>query len=72
MTEREVPVELDRAARVRYRSPDISSPMARLGQHILGLRVFTIERRSLKGRLSCLTHEWSEVLDRAVAPLHDQ
>jgi hypothetical protein len=46
--------------------------MAYLGKYILGLRVFTIERHSLKRRLPCLTHEWREVLDRAVIPLHDQ
>src|SRR5690348_4855926 len=64
MSDSEVSVELDRAVRVRYRGPDISSPMACLGEHILGLRVFTIESQSLKGGFACLTHEWSEVLDR--------
>jgi hypothetical protein len=72
MSDSEVSVELDRAVRVRYCSPDISSPMACLGEHILGLRVFTIESESLKGGFACLTDEWSEVLDRPVIPLHDQ
>ena len=72
MTESEVPVQFDRAARVRDRGPDIASPMAYLGEHIIGLWVFTIERHSLKGGFPCLTHEWGEVLDRAVIPLHDQ
>jgi hypothetical protein len=70
MSDSEVFVELDRAVRVRYRGPDISSPMACLGEHILGLRVFTIESQSLKGGFACFTHEWSEVLDRPVIPLH--
>src|SRR6266446_5436807 len=43
MTEGEVRVQLDRAARVRYGGSDVASPMARLGEHILGLWVFTIE-----------------------------
>ena len=72
MAESEVRVQLDRAARMRYRGPDVARPMARLGENVLGLRVFTIERRSLKGGFPCLTHEWSEVLDRAVIPLHDE
>src|SRR6516165_4003600 len=72
MTESEVPVQLYGAARVRYGAPDVAGPMARLGEHILGLRVFTIERYRLKGRFSCLAHQWSEVLDGAVIPLHDQ
>src|SRR5215471_5612659 len=72
MSDSEVSVELDRAVRVRYCGPHISSPMAYLGEHILCLRVFTIESQSLKGRSACLTHEWSEVLDRPVIPLHDQ
>src|SRR5215813_8825983 len=72
MSASEVPVELDRAVRVRYRGRDVSSPMACLGKHILGLRVFTIESQSLKGGFACLTHEWSEVLYRPVVPLHDQ
>src|SRR5215472_15976794 len=72
MSDSEVPVELDRAVRVRYRGPDISSPMACLGEHILGLRVVTIESQSLKRGFACLTHEWSEVFDRPVIPLHDQ
>src|SRR5215831_14337670 len=72
MSNSKVSVELDRAVRVRYRGAHISSPMACLGEHILGLRVFTIESQSLKGGFACLTHERSEVLDRPVIPLHDQ
>src|SRR6516164_9075465 len=72
MSDSEVSVQLDRAVRVRYRGPDISSPMACLGEHILGLRVLTIESQSLKGGFACLTHEWGKVLDRPVIPLHDQ
>src|SRR5215471_14731625 len=72
MSNSEVSVELDRPVRVRYRGRDVSSPMACLGEHILGLRVFTIESQSLKGSFACLTHEWSEVLYRPVIPLHDQ
>src|SRR6516162_396981 len=72
MTESKVPVELDRPISMRDCGPDIASPMARLGEHILGLRVFTIERHSLKGGVACLTHERSEVIDRAEIPLHDQ
>src|SRR5215469_13123006 len=72
MSDSEVPVELDRPVRVRYRGRDVSSPMACLGEHIFGIRVFTIERQSLKGGFACLTHEWSEVLYRPVIPLHDQ
>src|SRR5215472_3320040 len=62
MGDSEVPVELNRAVRVSYRGPDIASPMACLGEHILGLRVFTIESQSLKGGFARFTHEWSEVL----------
>src|SRR6516164_4642989 len=72
MTESEVRVQLDRAARVCYGGPGVARPKACLGEHILGLRVFTIERQSLKGGISGLTHEWSEIRDRAVIPLHDQ
>src|SRR6516162_2428148 len=72
MTESEVRVELDRTARMRYCGPDVSSPMACLGEHILGLGIFAIERHSLKGGLPCLMHEWSEVLEGAVVPLHDK
>src|SRR5258708_40156492 len=56
MTESEVPVQLDRAARVRYGGPDVASPMACLGEHGLALWGFTIERPSLKGGFPCLTH----------------
>src|SRR6516164_3121252 len=72
MSDSKVPVELDRAVRVRNRSPDVSSPMACLSEHILGLRGVTIESQSLKSGFACLTHEWSEVLYRPVIPLHDQ
>src|SRR6516165_2131985 len=72
MTESEVHVQLDRAARVCYGGPGVARPKACLGEHILGLRVFTIERQSLKSGISGLTHEWSEILDRAVIPLHNQ
>src|SRR5438046_3748020 len=72
MTEREVRVQFDRVARMRYGGLDVARPMARLSENILGLWVFTIKRRRLKGRFPCLTHERSEVLDRAVVPLHNQ
>src|ERR1700724_355371 len=72
MTESEVPVQLDRAARMRYGGPDVASPMASGGEHILRLRVFAIERHSLRGGFPCLAHTWREVLDRAVIQLHDQ
>src|SRR5215470_7123203 len=65
MTESEVPVELDRAARVRYGAPDVARPMACLGEHILGLRVLSVERHSPKGGFPCLTHKWRELLGRA-------
>ena len=38
MSDSEAAVELDRAVRVRYRGRDVSSPMACLRKHILGLR----------------------------------
>ena len=72
MTESEVRVQFDRAARVCYGGPGVVRPKACLGEHILGLRVFAIERDSLKSGFPGLTHEWSEVLDRAVIPLHNQ
>jgi hypothetical protein len=72
MAESEVPVQLNRAARVRYGGPGVARPKACLGEDILGLRVFTIERHSLESGFPGLTHEWGEVLDRAVVPLHDQ
>src|SRR6516225_4021876 len=72
MTESKVRVELDRAARVRYGGPGVARPKACLGENILGLRVFTIEPQILKSGVSGLMHGWSEVLDRAVVPLHDQ
>ena len=68
----EVPVQLNRAARVRYGGPGVARPKACLGEDILGLRVFTIERHSLESGFPGLAHEWGEVLDRAVVPLHDQ
>src|SRR5262250_2465120 len=72
MTESEVLVQLDRVARVLYGGPDIARPQAGLGKHILGLRVFPIERCSPKSGFPSLTHKRSEVLDGAVVPLHDQ
>src|SRR5438067_1817250 len=56
MTESEVRVQLDRAARVCYGGPHIASPMAGLGEHVLGLWIFTIERHRLNSRFPCLTH----------------
>src|SRR6516164_9999203 len=72
MTESEIPVKLDCAACVCYGAPDIARPKACLGEHILGLRVFAIERQSLKSGFPSLEHKWGEILDRAVVPLHDQ
>ena len=56
ITKSEIPIQFDCATRVRYRGTDIASPMARLGERVLGLWVFTIERHSLKGRFPCVTH----------------
>src|SRR6516164_6737598 len=72
MTESEVAVQLGRAARMRYGGQGVARPKACLGENIVGLRVFTIERQSLKSGVSGLMHGWSEVLDRAVVPLDDQ
>src|SRR6516164_3490288 len=72
MTESEVGIELDRATRMRYGGQGVARPKACLGKNIVGLRVFTIERHRLKSGFPSLTHEWSEILDRAVVPLHDQ
>src|SRR5215471_7708016 len=72
MTESEVLVQRDSVARVLYGGPDIARPKARLGKHILDLRVFPIERCSPKSGFPSLTHKWSEVLDRAIVPLHNQ
>src|SRR6516164_1132213 len=72
MTESEVRVELDRTSGMHYGGPGVARPKARLGEDVLDLRVFTIERRRLKSGFPGLTHEWGEVLDRAVVPLHDQ
>src|SRR5215469_2802868 len=72
MTESEVLVQLDRVARVLYGGPDIARPKAGLGEHILDLRVFSIERCSPKSGFPSLTHKWSEVLDGAIVPLHNQ
>src|SRR5215467_9991444 len=72
MTESEVAVQLGRTARVLYGGPGVARPKACLGENIVGLRVFTIERQSVKSGCPSLTHGWSEVLDRAVIPLHDQ
>ena len=53
MAESKVSVQLDRTASMRYGGPDVASPMACLREHILGLRVFAIERHSLKsGRIA--------------------
>src|ERR1700730_17964024 len=65
MNESEVIVQLDRAARMRYGGPDVASPMACLGEHILGLRVFAIERHSLKSSFPWLAHPWGGGHDRA-------
>src|SRR5262249_10275461 len=43
MTKGEVLIQLDRPAGMRYRSPDVTSPMARLSEHILGVRILGIE-----------------------------
>src|SRR6516162_1848319 len=72
MTESEISVQLDRAACVCYGAPNIARPKACLGEHILCLRVFAIERQSLKSGFPSLEHKWGEILDRAVVPLHDQ
>src|SRR5262244_2874051 len=72
MTESEVLVQLDRVARVLYGGPDIARPKAGLGKHIVYLRVFPIERCSPKSGFPRLTHKWSEVLDGAIVPLHNQ
>src|SRR5215472_18464975 len=72
MTGSEVRVQLDRMARVLYGGPDIARPKARLGKHIVDLRVFPIERCSPKSGFPRLTHKWSEVLDGAIVPLHNQ
>ena len=57
---------------MRYGGQGVARPKACLGKNIVGLRVFTIERHRLKSGFPSLTHEWSEILDRAVVPLHDQ
>src|SRR5215472_9155914 len=72
MTVSEVLVQLDRVSRVFYGGPDIARPKACLGKHILDLRVFLIERCSPKSGLPRLTNKWSEVLHRAIVPLHNQ
>src|SRR6516162_5445469 len=72
MTESEVFVQLDRVARVLYGGPDIARPKAGLGKHILDLRVFSVERCSPTSGFPSLTHKWSEVLDGAIIPLHNQ
>src|SRR5262249_9354600 len=63
MAKREVLVQLNRVARVLYRGADIARPKAGLGEDILDLRVFPIERCSPKSGYPSLTHKWSEVLD---------
>src|SRR5215831_1755105 len=72
MTESEVLVQLDSVARVLYGGPDIARPKAGLGKHIVDLRVFPIERCSPKSGFPSLPHKWSEVLDGAIVPLHNQ
>src|SRR5215469_4799863 len=72
MTESEVLVQLNRTARVLYGGPDIARPKTGLGEDILDLRVFPIERCSPKSGFPSLTHKWSEVLDGAIVPLHNQ
>src|SRR5215471_10794621 len=72
MTESEVLVQLDSVARVLYGGPDIARPKAGLGKHILDLRVFPIERCSPKSGFPSLSDKWSEVLDGAIVPLHNQ
>src|SRR5262249_7832641 len=72
MTESEVLVQLDSMTHVLYGGPDIARPKAGLGKHILGLRVFPIERCSPKSGFPSLTHKWSEVLNGAIVPLHNQ
>src|SRR5215472_11358424 len=72
MTESEVLVQLDSMTRVLYGGPDIARPKAGLCKHILGLRVFPIERCSPKSGVPSLTHKWSEVLNGAIVPLHNQ
>src|SRR6516162_6812526 len=72
MTESEVLVQLDSMTRVLYGGPDIARPKASLGKHILGLRVFPIERCSPKSGFPSLSHKWSEVLNGAIVPLHNQ
>src|SRR5262249_10491330 len=72
MTKGEVLVQLDGAAGVAYCGLDVASPMARLGEHILGVRVFPIELQCPKGGVPSLMHERSEVLDGTVVPSHDQ
>src|SRR5262245_24638986 len=72
MTESEVLVQLDSVAPVLDGGPDIARPKAGLGKHIVDLRVFPIERCSPKSGFPSLTHKWSEVLDGAIVPLHNQ
>src|SRR6516165_3583379 len=71
MTESEVLVQLDCVARVLYGGPDIARPKAGLGEDILDLRVFPIERCSPKSGFPSLTHKWSESFDGGVIPLHN-
>src|SRR5262249_38467890 len=72
MAERKVCVQLDRAARIAYRSPDVASPMARLSEHAVGVRVLAIEAQSVKCGLPRLEHQRREVLDRAIVQLRDE
>ena len=54
-----------------YRSATVARPQGCLGEHILSLWVFVIEGHSTKSGFARLTHEWGEILDRAIVPLHD-
>src|SRR5438046_3120733 len=72
MAESEIPVQLDRASRVSYRSPNVASPKPSLGEHILSVWIFTIECHCLKRGIPRFTHQWSEILERPVTPLHDE
>src|SRR5215472_7937684 len=72
VTESEVLVQFNRTARVLYGGPDIARPKTGLGEDILDLRIFPIERCSPKSGFPSLTHKWSEVLDGTIVPLHNQ
>jgi hypothetical protein len=71
-TKSEVPVQLDCPVCVSYGGPHVTSPMARLSEHVVDVGVFGIEVHRQKSWLSCLTYRWGEVVDRAVIPLPDE